>query len=396
MTERVIGTALVSTPHRRSSLFGPLVWWELARLARRRTCRPFAGPYSLRPAAHRSRFRSRLVPLSPEKPHTSSCLGPPAPCRSHRAAELSETLALVLLEAQLLFVAAVTPAYAASAISEEKDRETLPLLLTTDLTDREIIWGKAVGRVLFVLLAVLAGVPVIMITLFFGGVDPSLLASGYALTAGTAILSAAIGVSAACHAADTRTALVRAYGQSAILIGGVLIPPFVFLSPFAMLIYTRLDFAEHSERDSVRVRIRLSRRAGHRGRGARRDRDARSENARCHGRAGRPDGISRAPRGRPAPIVLAPPEPEARATAGPGRFRSRSLEGTLFGRAKPLPVFDAPVRWLGGGLRPRGDHAVRHGRLASRQASTPRSQSRGSRAPGCDREANRPIPAEVS
>ena len=29
------GTALVSTPHRRSSLFGPLVWWELARLARR-------------------------------------------------------------------------------------------------------------------------------------------------------------------------------------------------------------------------------------------------------------------------------------------------------------------------------------------------------------------------
>ena len=168
----------------------------------------------------------------------------PMPVAEVRA--LFEWLAIVLLEAQLLLVATVTPAFAASAISEEKDRETLPLLLATDLTDREIIWGKAIGRVIYLLFAVLAGVPVLMITLFLGGVDLSLLAAGYALAAGTTILAAAIGVSAACQTADTRTALVRAYGQSAILVGGVLVPPFVFLSPFAMLIYTRLDFAEHT------------------------------------------------------------------------------------------------------------------------------------------------------
>jgi hypothetical protein len=36
----------------------------------------------------------------------------------------------------------VTRASAAAAVSEEKDRHTLPLLLTTQLTDREIVFGK--------------------------------------------------------------------------------------------------------------------------------------------------------------------------------------------------------------------------------------------------------------
>ena len=109
-------------PHRRSSLFGPLVWWELARLARRGhaarsrvlilyglllTALGFAVVWSLyRLKSPISSFwERRSLPIA-------------------QAAELSETLALVLLEAQLLLVAAVTPAYAASAISEEKDRET--------------------------------------------------------------------------------------------------------------------------------------------------------------------------------------------------------------------------------------------------------------------------------
>ena len=59
------------------------------------------------------------------------------------------------------------------SLSEEKDRHTLPLLLTTQLTDREIVWGKAAARVLFVLAAVAAGAPVLVLTLFFGGVDQS-------------------------------------------------------------------------------------------------------------------------------------------------------------------------------------------------------------------------------
>jgi ABC-type Na+ efflux pump permease subunit len=333
-------------PHRRSFVFGPLVWWELARLARRGhavrsrvlilyglllVILAFAVVWSF------DRFRD---PMHLIREGTG-------PLPAAKVAAFSENLALVLLEAQLLLVAAVTPAYAAAAISEEKDRETLPLLLTTDLTDREIVWGKAVGRTLFVMFAIIAGAPVIMLTLFLGGVEPSLLAAGYTLTAGTAILSAAIGISAACNSSDSRTALIRAYGQSAILIGGVLVPPLVFLSPFAMLIYTRFEFGEYGE--VVRfacgfgypvaqaiVAVALVTAATH---GLRK----REATVGPIDRTAYPEP----PRGRPAPIVFAPmdapilPLP-ALDESNPVLWKERYCN-----RAQPLPALDSPVRWLG-------------------------------------------------
>ena len=136
----------VTPPPHRSSLFGPLVWWELVRLARR---------------GHAARARVLLLYAlllavvgfavaysfgkSPADV-TRLLRGTAEPIPLNATAGFAQSRALVLFEAQLLIVAVITPAYAASAISEEKDRQTLPLLLTTQLTDREIVWGKAVGR----------------------------------------------------------------------------------------------------------------------------------------------------------------------------------------------------------------------------------------------------------
>jgi ABC-type transport system involved in multi-copper enzyme maturation permease subunit len=171
----------------------------------------------------------------------SMFLGPAESIHARDVSKFAGILALALLESQLLLVVAITPAYAAAAIAEEKDRRTLPLLLTTELTDGEIVWGKALARVLFVLTAVATGIPVLALTLLFGGVDLEFLLAGYALTTGTVILCAAIGVSAACHAPDSRGALIRAYSQCAAIVAGVLIPPLVLLSPFAMLVYHGLE-----------------------------------------------------------------------------------------------------------------------------------------------------------
>src|SRR5262245_45517210 len=147
---------------RRTSLFGPLVWWELVRLARR---------------GHAARIRvlvlyalllglvgfgvvwSYLHAGGPAR----LFLGPADPLPAARAGQFARWLALVLLEAQLLLVAVVTPAYAVAAVAEEKDRNTLSLLLSTQLTDREIVWGKAAARVLFILSGVAAGLPVILL-----------------------------------------------------------------------------------------------------------------------------------------------------------------------------------------------------------------------------------------
>ncbi len=211
---------------------GSLAGWELRRLARRGQA-----------------ARARLVLLyallltfvafaaywfSPLSVWELFTVGPPALSLAESAA-FAGALALALFMAQLVSVVGLTPALAAAAVAEEKDRQTLPLLLTTRLTDPEIVFGKAVGRVAFVLAALAAGVPVFLIVLLFGGVDIRFLVTGYAVTAGTVVLCAAIGVNAACHAPDLRGAVLRAYGRVALFVCGGFVPPFVFVSPFGVL-----------------------------------------------------------------------------------------------------------------------------------------------------------------
>jgi ABC-type Na+ efflux pump permease subunit len=321
------------------------VWWELVRLARRGQ----AGRarvlllYALLLA-----IVGFAVVWSVRQSHSPFYLfrGATDPLSRNDASRFAELLALVLFEAQLLLVAAITPAYAASTIAEEKDRHTLPLLFTTALTDREIVWGKTVSRTLFVLSTVLAGVPVLMLTLFFGGVDLQFIAAGYALTVGTTILSAAIGMNAACHAPDSRTAIVRAYSQWAILVGGLLLPPFVLFSPFAMLVYSQMANVSSTVRFAcgfgypvaqvlmalalVIEATRVLRRPG--------------------ATAGPLDQTAypEPPRGRPNPIVFAPPRIDPGPLppiddADPVLWKERHT-----GRSSPLPVLDTPVRWLGG------------------------------------------------
>jgi ABC-type transport system involved in multi-copper enzyme maturation permease subunit len=225
-------------PHR-PSLFGTFARWELLRLIRRKQAR--AAPVLLlylllltlgmfavwwsAPASPLRLVHGTGEPLS---------LGHGGDDR-RSAAYFAESLALVLFEAQLFFVAVLTPAYTAAAIAEEKDSQSLTLLLTTELTDTVIVWGKSLARVVLMLASVAAAIPVMLLVLLYGGVPWELIAAGYLLIVGTTILTAAMGMNAGCGSADTRTALVRALSQVTLLVGGL--PLFMKLSPFAILAY---------------------------------------------------------------------------------------------------------------------------------------------------------------
>jgi ABC-type transport system involved in multi-copper enzyme maturation permease subunit len=223
-------------------LIGPLAGWELRRLARRgRALRVwllllytfvlvfvvFAAIWAY-PRPVREVFTHSFTP--------------------DEALAFTDRFTLILLEAQLIAVVALTPALAAAAVSEEKDRHTLPLLLTTQLTDREIVFGKAAGRVAFMLIVATSAFPILALTLFFGRVDALFLVAGYAITVGTVVLCAAIGIHAACRAPDLRSAVLRAYGRTAVLVCGAFVPPLVLATPFAVLAIvhrgdTRWEFA---------------------------------------------------------------------------------------------------------------------------------------------------------
>ncbi|HJT75936.1 MAG TPA: ABC transporter permease subunit, partial [Gemmataceae bacterium] len=91
-------------------------------------------------------------------------------------------------------VALLTPAYTAGAIAEEKERRTLEFVLATDLRDREIVLGKLASRLLNLSFLVLAGVPVLALLQFVGGIDPGLLLAGFAATAITMISLASVSI----------------------------------------------------------------------------------------------------------------------------------------------------------------------------------------------------------
>lgn len=67
-----------------------------------------------------------------------------------------------------LFFAALL---SASAVSQEKDRKTLILLLLTNLSNSELVLGKLLASLLNVLVLAVAAVPLFMVTVLLGGVS---------------------------------------------------------------------------------------------------------------------------------------------------------------------------------------------------------------------------------
>jgi ABC-type Na+ efflux pump permease subunit len=219
-------------PRTPTPFFGPLGSWELVRLARKGQ-------------SHRGRLLTVYLLLiafilTPVfwfeyVDPLEVFLGRLRPLDIAEAAKFGRRFALVLFEAILLAVAAMAPGYAAAAIAEEKERRTLSLLLSSALSDREIVLGKAVGRLGFVLVAALACLPVVALSALFGGITLPFLVAGWVLITPTAVLATAIGIQAGTTAPDMRSSLLRAYGITALLVGTGVIPPFVFVSPFGII-----------------------------------------------------------------------------------------------------------------------------------------------------------------
>src|SRR5581483_11016066 len=67
----------------------------------------------------------------------------------------------VFIPQHFILLALITPAFVASAITEEKTRGTLQYLLVSDLAPIHIIVGKLIGRIIQVCVLALAGLPFI-------------------------------------------------------------------------------------------------------------------------------------------------------------------------------------------------------------------------------------------
>jgi ABC-type transport system involved in multi-copper enzyme maturation permease subunit len=117
----------------------------------------------------------------------------------------------VFTAVQFAAVILITPALAANAVAEERANNTLPFLLTTHLTNREILLGKLTTRLLQVALLVLTGLPVLAIVQLLGGVDVALIIASFTALAFTAIDLACLGLFCGVFVRKHQNAAWRAY-----------------------------------------------------------------------------------------------------------------------------------------------------------------------------------------
>jgi len=112
-------------------------------------------------------------------------------------ARFGATLMRILAPLQLCLAVLAAALTGAVAVSSEKDRRTLELLLVSRLSDRELVLGKLAASLVRVMLLLLAAVPVFALAGLFGGVTPGQLARLFAVTAAAALAAASIATTVA-------------------------------------------------------------------------------------------------------------------------------------------------------------------------------------------------------
>jgi ABC-type transport system involved in multi-copper enzyme maturation permease subunit len=186
---------------------GPLFYYELVRLARRKRSTLVRCAYILvlfvtLYFAYSARF--------PEYNPWSDPFGASATATGEMA-KLASNFVLAVLAIQTLAIGVLTPAYVAGAIAEERERGTLELLFMSHLSDREIVLGKLAARAAHLCGVLLAGLPLLALTQLWGGVDLWLLLAA-TLAAGLNVLAvAAVSIACSTHCRTALGSLILAY-----------------------------------------------------------------------------------------------------------------------------------------------------------------------------------------
>jgi ABC-type Na+ efflux pump permease subunit len=139
------------------------------------------------------------------------------------SARLGGQLFTAVLWLQGAVVLLLTPASFAGSIAEDRQRRILDLFLASPLSVPEIVVGKLAPRLIHLSVLVLVGLPVVSISLLFGGVDPQDVWFAYAVTFSTLYFLAGISVVQSVFCERPRDAVLRAY---AVGLGWLLLPAF--------------------------------------------------------------------------------------------------------------------------------------------------------------------------
>lgn len=152
--------------------------------------------------------------------------------------EESRSMFLMISMLQLALVIFITPGLTAGVISSERERQTLPILLTTAQSSSSIILSKLASSLSYLLLIVFASAPLYMIVFLFGGISPVSILASFALYVFTMLVVGSIGVLMSTLIRRTILAMVTTYSVAFFLTGGIAV--------IAMML-TNFNYAYYSQ-----------------------------------------------------------------------------------------------------------------------------------------------------
>jgi ABC-type transport system involved in multi-copper enzyme maturation permease subunit len=121
---------------------------------------------------------------------------------------------------QMFLILFITPAFTATAVNGEKERQTFDLLLCSRLSAFSLISGKLLAGLMNSLLLIAASIPLFSLVFFFGGVSPLQAEQALAVSIATAVFAATLGIF--CSALFQRPAVSTAITYMAILLWMIL------------------------------------------------------------------------------------------------------------------------------------------------------------------------------
>jgi ABC-type transport system involved in multi-copper enzyme maturation permease subunit len=148
--------------------------------------------------------------------------------------KFAEAFSLTFFVVQLTLVLLLTPIFVAGAVFEERETRSGEVLLTTDLTRREVFYGKFLARVVQVMMVVAAGMPVLALTLLWGGVAIEFIIVGYVATFLCIFSSGAIAASVAGSSETLRGAVLKSYAYI-LVFDGLIFPA----SPYLVIVFAQ-------------------------------------------------------------------------------------------------------------------------------------------------------------
>lgn len=110
------------------------------------------------------------------------------------AGQVGQAVFTTLLLLQILLVVFLAPAATTGAISLEREKQTLDLLTATPVSTLGIVLGKLASSLAFVVVLILASIPLTAVVFVFGGVAPEDILRGYVVLLVTAVGFGSLGI----------------------------------------------------------------------------------------------------------------------------------------------------------------------------------------------------------